>query len=145
MATSGSYNFNVTALEILEESHGLIGAHDPGETLDATEAGSSLRTLNMMLKIWHKKYGLWLIRELSLFLQDDTISYDLGLTGDHCAANAVKTELSAAAASAATSAIAAMTSGSVSSGVFNFTSGASAKPEPFFKAITFLLARPRPA
>jgi hypothetical protein len=105
MATSGSYDFNVTGNDILEESLGLVGIYAAGESIDATIAGKCLRTLNLMLKAMQRKLGLWLNRELSLFLQDDQIKYSIGPTGDHCAESAVKTEVATAASSAATSVV----------------------------------------
>lgn len=104
MATSLSYDYNETVNGILKESLGLIGVYSPGETLDTDESSDARRTLNMMLKAWQGDYwGLWLKKEYSLFLQDDTLAYSIGPTGDHSAISSVKTELAAAAASAATS------------------------------------------
>jgi len=106
MATSGSVNFNVTANDIITESLGLVGVYTPGETLDSTETADALRSLNMMLKAWQPKVGLWLHRDLSLFLQDDTVKYSIGPTGTHCSSNTVvKTEVATAAAAAATSVV----------------------------------------
>jgi hypothetical protein len=103
MATSNSHNFNVTAGDIITESLSLAGVYSPGESLPASESADALRTLNMMLKAQQFRSGIWLNRELSLFLQKDTVKYALGPTGDHCSSSAVKTELAADAASAATS------------------------------------------
>jgi hypothetical protein len=103
MARSGKYIYNVTAGDIITEALGLIGVYSPGESIDASESADALRTLNMMLKAWQSKVGLWLNKELFLFLQDATFKYAIGPTGDHCGENAAKTELAAAAAAAATS------------------------------------------
>lgn len=104
MATSNSYNFNVTGLDIITEALGLAGAYSPGESIDASESADVLRTLNMMLKSWQMMtMGIWLNKELNLFLGNSQIKYDLGPTGDHCAINAVKTELAVVAASGASS------------------------------------------
>lgn len=103
MARSNKYIYNVTAGDIITEALGLIGVYSPGESIDASESADALRTLNMMLKAWQPKVGLWLNKELSLFLQDATFKYAIGPTGDHCGENAAKTELASAAASAATS------------------------------------------
>jgi hypothetical protein len=101
MGTSGNHIYNVTANDIITETLGLVGVYAPGETLESAETTDTLRTLNLMLKAWQPKYGLWLNRELSLFLQYDTEKYSIGPTGDHCGASAVKTELAAAASSGA--------------------------------------------
>lgn len=103
MATSNLTNYNVTGSDILTEALGLVGAYAIGETVTDAEQTDALRTMNMMLKAWEPKVGIWLYRELALFLQADTISYGIGPTGDHCTASFVKTEIATAAASAASS------------------------------------------
>lgn len=104
MATSGVYRYNVTANDILTESLGLIGVYSPGETIDSSETADALRSLNMMLKSWQAEHiGLWLNKELALFLQEDSYSYNIGLDGDHCADTFAKSEVATAAASGATS------------------------------------------
>ncbi len=111
MATSGSTNFNVTAGDIIEEALELVGVLGIGEPRDSTEFAGALRSLNMMLKAWYPKMGLWLNRELFLFFQEDQIFYNIGPTGDHCAPNAVKTEVATAAASGASSVVVDATTG----------------------------------
>jgi len=106
MATSGVYRYNVTANDILEETFGLIGVYAPGEALDASEVTDALRTLNMMLKTWQAEHiGLWLNKELVLFLEKSEYKYNIGPTGDHCANAFAKTEVATAAASGASSLI----------------------------------------
>lgn len=111
MTTSGNVYFNVTANDILTESLGLVGVYSPGESIDASESTDALRTLNMMLKAAQWRAGLWLHRELFLFPQKSTSEYLLGLTGDHCAESAVKTEVATAASSGATSIVIDSTTG----------------------------------
>ena len=66
----------------------------------------------MMIQAWRADdIGLWANKEVFLFPQKSTYSYNLGLSGDHCSQNGVKTELAAAAASAATSITIDSTSG----------------------------------
>ena len=104
MATSGKYKYNATANDIITETLGLVGAYTPGESIDASESADVLRTLNMMLKMWQGQgLGLWLNKEIYLFLANAQASYEIGPMGDHCAITAVKTELAAAAANGATS------------------------------------------
>ena len=104
MATSGVYRYNVTAGDILTESLGIIGVYSPGETLDSTETTDALRSLNMMLKSWQAEHiGLWLNKELVLFLQEDEYVYNIGPTGDHCTSSFAKTEVATAAANGASS------------------------------------------
>jgi len=103
MTTPGTYIYNATANDIIIEALSLVGVYAPGEALPDSETADALRTLNLMLKAWMPRHGIWLNRELFLFLQDATLSYSIGPTGDHCARNGVKTELASAAASGATS------------------------------------------
>jgi len=111
MTTSSKDILNPTALDIIQEALGLIGVYAPGESLDDSEADDALRTLRFFLKARQHQIGLWLYRELSLFLQDETISYSIGPTGAHCAQNAVKTEVATAAASGASSLVIDATTG----------------------------------
>ena len=104
MATSSSYNYNETVDGILKEALGLIGVYSPGEALEPEESSDATRTLNFMMKAWQGDYwGLWLKKEYSLYLQDETYSYNIGPTGDHCAISSIKTELAAVGAASATS------------------------------------------
>lgn len=104
MTRSNSYNYNVTGSDIMTEARELISSIDIGGTISSAESTSDLRTMNMMLKALQSKgIGLWLNKECWLFLQGDTIKYLIGPSGDHCAVDAVKTELAAAAAASATS------------------------------------------
>ena len=103
MATSGDYTYNATGNDIVTEALGLVGPYSPGESIDSTESADVLRTLNMMLKARQHRWGVWLNKELSLIMQNDTISYTIGPTGNgHCAENMVKTELAADVAASAT-------------------------------------------
>jgi len=106
MATSQSYNYNLTRDQILTEALRNIGALPFGQTMSAAQKDDANRSLNMMAKSWvNEGIGLWLNQETVIYLQNDTIQYSLGPNGDHFAAasDAVKTELSAAAASGAAS------------------------------------------
>ena len=111
MTTSGKYIVDATALDIIQESLGLIGVYAPGESLDDSEADDALRTLRFFLKARQHQIGIWLYRELSLFLADETVSYSIGPTGTHCAQNAIKTEVATAAASGASSLVIDSTTG----------------------------------
>ena len=105
MTTSGSQIYNVTAGDIITEALGLIGVYSPGESIDASESTDALRSLNMMLKAWQSRYGLWLHRELWLLLQADQVKYSIGPTGAHCTSNGVKTEIATAASSGASTVV----------------------------------------
>lgn len=102
MATSGLYRPNITGSEIITEALSVAGVYTMGETIPDDESADAIRTLNLMLKAMQRKFGLWLNREVALFLQDDQTAYELGPTGDHCSPSWAKTELAADANSGAT-------------------------------------------
>lgn len=52
MAVSGSVDFSLTALEIIEEARAMLGVHADEEPLEEHEKQRGLRVLNMMLKAW---------------------------------------------------------------------------------------------
>jgi len=104
MATSGINIYNRTGLQIITEALELIGAYEPGESIDGNDSLSCLNTLNMMIKHWQAEgIGLWKNVDAALFLEYDENEYDIGPTGDHATASWIKTEVATAAASAATS------------------------------------------
>jgi len=109
MATSGEYNYAVTGTNIMTEALELIGVLALGATIDSNDSTSVLRSLNTMIKGWQAKHAcLWTQKEVCIFLQEDTYSYDLGPSGDHWCKTApatqyLKTEVATAAAAAATS------------------------------------------
>lgn len=117
MATSGSYNYNRNALEIITEALSLIGADKgAGETIPAEDVDTCLASLNMMVKAWQAEgIGLWKNVDASLFLEYGEWSYSIGSTGDHCAGSAVKTEVATAAVSGATALVIDATTGMIDS------------------------------
>ena len=110
MATSSSYNFSVNRNEIIIEALSIIGEYAAGETVSADDISTCSRSLNLMIKHWQTKdYGLWLNKEIVLFLQANTVKYYLGATGISSYStyavpmtNYVKTEVATALASAGT-------------------------------------------
>jgi len=104
MATSGKYDAKFNRDDIIQEALELITVYDPGKTLEAGDLLSCARSLRMMIQAFRADdIGLWANKEATLFLQDETHSYNLGPAGDHCSLAGVKTELAADAAAAATS------------------------------------------
>lgn len=80
MATSGSIDFNLTLEDIITDSLELLGVLGEGETPNADQITSAQRTLNMMLKHWQTRgTQLWVVQTLWVFLEEDKITYDLGL------------------------------------------------------------------
>lgn len=104
MATSGSYDFNANCQTIIKGALRLIGAIAAGETPEPEDLQDGKEALGMMIKAWQAEgIGLWLIREVTLFLEYEEYKYLLGPTGDHCAASSVKTEVKVAASAGAAS------------------------------------------
>jgi hypothetical protein len=105
MATSNSVDFNLTRDEIINDALVQIGAIEAGETPSAADTAFAARQLNRMVKTWQVDgVRLWTRREAILFLSTSQGSYILGPnTTDHAAElrDAVRTELSADAASGA--------------------------------------------
>ena len=100
MTTSGSYDYNRTAIQIITEALELIGVYDIGSTLSASEVTTVLATLNMMLKAWQAEgIGLWKNVEGVLYLQDGTYSYSIGPSGDNATTEVIKTEIATAGSS----------------------------------------------
>lgn len=89
ISTSNSFNYSVNATDIITEALETIGVAAAGETIDAGDFASCLKTLNMMAKQWagnidfspglkafSRKHGY-------VFLQKNQGSYSLGPTGDN--------------------------------------------------------------
>jgi len=52
MATSGSYNYSLTAADIIQAALEDIQVYQAGETIDAEDSSIALRTLNLLTKQW---------------------------------------------------------------------------------------------
>ena len=108
MARSGSYDFNVTRNDIIQGALRLIGVLGTDQTPSTVMYDEGSQALNMMVKAWTGRgFGLWLNKEVVLFVQKDQVKYRLGPTmqsnyGDYACLenNYVKTEVGAAAAAA---------------------------------------------
>ena len=106
MARSGSTDFNVNQSGIVRGAIRVVegmGGKLPGGRKDGTsELKDASEALNMMLKQWQSDgVGLWLNKEINLFLAYRDGSYSLG--SDHASATIVETEISSAASSGASS------------------------------------------
>jgi len=77
VATSGSSNFNLTAVQIVKGALRAIRAIDPGQTPTADEISDGIESLNMMVKLWQATPGLslWTKEEATLFIDKGTMSY----------------------------------------------------------------------
>lgn len=100
MATSGSYDYSVTATNVLTEALEIIGVLPVGQTIDSNDQTTCLRSLNMMVKQWSGNFdfapGLKAFSRKRgyVFLQSGQGSYSLGPTGDNATLTYIKTTLS---------------------------------------------------
>lgn len=112
MALSNSYDFKLTATQVVQEMLENIGEYSPGDTIDSNDFNSCIRSLNMMIKTWQAQgIGLWQLKECALFFEEDGYKYDLGPSGDHATASYVKTEVATAGSSSDTSIVIDSTTG----------------------------------
>lgn len=100
MATSGSYDYTVTAATIIDEMAEQIGYLAEGETIGSTFQASCLRSLNMLVKQWSGNFdfapGLKAFsRKVGyVFLQKNQGSYLIGPSGNNATLSYVQTTLS---------------------------------------------------
>jgi len=83
VATSGSTDFSVTALDIINQSFSKIGVKAAEQALTAQETQDGLFSLNLMVKAWQGQgLHLWTRQEGVLFLDVGKTDYLVGPTGD---------------------------------------------------------------
>ena len=82
MALSGSYDYNLNALEVITYAlKDILNVVPLTQSLDADEAAAALQTLNLMMKSWQRKGPhLWQKTEGDITLVNATASYDLSGT-----------------------------------------------------------------
>lgn len=106
MATSGSADFDLTVLQLIEDAYSTIRVKAAEEDLTDDLAQQGRRVLNAMLKAWNADgLHLWCKSEGVLFLTADQQKYDISSSStDHhaLAADVVQTTLSADEASGQT-------------------------------------------
>ena len=104
MATSGSFNYNLTRNEIIKDALMLIGVVGAEETVAAADNALADRLLNSMVKAWQGQgIHLWTKEEAVLFLANTIATYDLSATSSTDVTKAeVITTLSADEAAAQT-------------------------------------------
>lgn len=84
MATSGSTDFIITAVQLVEEAYKLIGVKAQEQPLQAPELQDGFLALNLMVKNWQNQgLHLWTKTEGILFLIPSKTDYFLGETGDN--------------------------------------------------------------
>lgn len=119
MSTSGSYDYSVTALQVITSAAEDIGVIANGESLDSNDLATMLRTLNLLVKQWQgtsdKFPGLkvWTRQRINLFFAVNQARYLVGPAAgdDRATAAQVVTTLGAAKAANATSVTVASTTG----------------------------------
>jgi len=108
MATSGSYDYAVTASDVLTEALENIGVLGNGETIDSNDQTSCLRTLNLMVKQWSGNFdfapGLKMFSRRTgyIFLQKSQSVYSIGPSGDNATLSYVSTTMRVAGIATAT-------------------------------------------
>ncbi len=78
MATSGSYDFDVTAAQIIKDALMLNGAQDPINGITAEDRKVCMRFLNMLVKNIQKDANLWVTEDVTHTLTAGTQSYTVG-------------------------------------------------------------------
>jgi hypothetical protein len=81
MPTSGTTTYNLTTSEIIREALELLGVVGLGQSIDAEDYETCLRTLNMMVKSWQND-DVFMTHEAeaTLFIEPKTMKYQLGGT-----------------------------------------------------------------
>jgi hypothetical protein len=101
MARSGSYDFSVAGDAILRGAirivKGIGGQAPTGAKTGQSEIAETREALNMMLREWTAQgVGLWLKKELYVFLAYQDGAYSLGASGDEATLTLVETEVATA-------------------------------------------------
>lgn len=84
MATSGSWNYSVTASDIITGALEDINVLEAGESVDSDDSTVALRTLNQLVKQWQgnadQAQGLkvWTRQRITLFLAKNQVKYLVG-------------------------------------------------------------------
>ena len=82
MATSGSVDYNETAIEIINSAYELARVKDPIESLSTDQTNRAMASLNKIIKYLQKNgMPLWAIKRDSLTLVQGTQSYTCGTAG----------------------------------------------------------------
>ena len=121
MAQSGSFDYIVTASDVMTDALENIQVIEGGESIASADSALALRTLNLLVKQWSSLgdqmpgMKVWLHKEVFLFPQKSQYKYTLGpsaQTSDKATENYTRTTLSAGEPASETSI--AVTDGSAS-------------------------------
>ena len=77
MSTSGSTDYNLTALGIIEEAFDLCSIGSEGEAISADMYARAMRSLNLIIKTWGTHEHLWIRTAKSVPLVAGQVSYTL--------------------------------------------------------------------
>lgn len=84
MATSGSFDYLITAADVIQSALEDIQVYEAGETVDSDDSTVALRTLNLISKQWmgisDQAHGLkvWTRNRIYLWLQLNKVRYQIG-------------------------------------------------------------------
>lgn len=128
MPTSGSWDYSVTALQIITSAAEDVGVIANGQSLDSNDLATMLRTLNLLVKQWQgtsdKFPGLkvWTRKRIELFGVVGQARYQVGPASgdDRAAANVLATTLTSAKSANATTIPLASTSGMTAADTIGF-------------------------
>lgn len=132
MPTSGTWNYSVTALNIITAAAEDIGVVANGQSLDSNDLATMLTALNLLVKQWQgtsdKFPGLkvWTRQRLVLFPVKNQARYLIGpaSTDDRASVNSLATTLTAAKAANATSVTVSDTTGMTAADQIGFVTTA---------------------
>lgn len=119
-----TFDFNITAVDLVKSSLRVVGAIEEAETPDASQLQDGIQALNLLIKSWQRQGPhLWRKTEGVLFLNNDQFRYLLGPTGDRSCEETdfIETRMAGAQLSGATSITVDSTAGMVTAdtiGVF---------------------------
>jgi len=128
MATSGSWDYSVTALQIITSAAEDIGVAENNQSLDSNDLATMLRTLNLLVKQWQgqsdKFPGLkvWTRQRVEMFFVSGQARYLVGpASADaRAAVSPVVTTLTAAKGASATTITLASTTGMTAADTIGF-------------------------
>jgi hypothetical protein len=114
MATSGSTDFNQTAIQVIEGAFSLAGVKAQEQGLQPAEIADGFAILNLMVKTWQNQgLHLWTKEEGIIFLRTGVTDYTLGVAGDESTNldDFIGTELTGGASALATTLVVTSTAG----------------------------------
>lgn len=104
MALSASYNFILTADQIIEAALRKMSRLAEGQSATTNQKSTATQALNVMLKAWQAKgMPIWYMKTAYVYPVDGVNSVSIGTGGGHASEELILTKLTTAASSGATS------------------------------------------